>query len=147
MKTLVIIDMQPSFSAARDKKTIDGVIEEIKIAKNNSPVLVLEYVKHSPTDLRIKKELDSISNQVEFITKRNDDGSDDIICACDDLELPKNFRVCGVNIDACVWETVYGLMCCGHWVEVVKNACNTSSGALDPWHLYKDYAGDMLELV
>lgn len=56
MKTvLVIVDMQPKFSAANDEATIAGCAEQIKQAIDQSvPIVFLEYATFGETNHLLK---------------------------------------------------------------------------------------------
>lgn len=137
--TLVIVDMQPCFSSANDKRTLDAIEKEILRAKElRMPIVALEVDCFSPmqdernprTHERLLKHLVGYP-LYRMEEKRFDDGSWAVLHAadrlgCDDEEL-KVLRICGVNTDACVLATVIGLAkkLPATSIRVVKDACNT----------------------
>lgn len=132
-EALVIIDMQPYFSSALNEYTIRNCIAEIKRAKRaNIPIVVLEYEDPDGEDdlgetlPRLKKHLDSY-HATYYVKKYDDDGGLDVMRCLEenDLDTIPNFRVCGINLGACIWETVDTLVnVFNKQVEVVKRACN-----------------------
>lgn len=130
-KALVMIDMQEGFDASNKIAVQIECQKLIKYAiSKNMPVIVLEYAgqrwygrthdcltslyqNYSKYKL-LKKRDDSGAIQVHNYLKKNYKNLSDII-------------VCGVNIDACVLETVAGLSLRGYNVNVVKKACNTDN--------------------
>jgi len=135
--TLVIVDMQPCFSAANDPQTLDAIAAEILKAKERRmPIVTLEIDCFSPmqdernprTHKRLRKLLEGYSlHRME--EKRFNDGSWAVLYALDRFDVePRCFRVCGVNTDACILDTVLGLakkLPKGR-IFVVKDACNSS---------------------
>lgn len=125
--TLVIVDMQPDFEAARCEETIEAVIELIAQAYvDGMPIVVLEYDDYCRTDDRVMEALEGTDYHV--VGKDNDDGSDEIFQVVAAYLVPTRFKVCGVNYSACVAATVDGLIR-GHGIdpqniEVIEKACN-----------------------
>lgn len=124
---LVIVDMQPHFPAARDESTINGCLMQIGLWRERGwPIVVLEYEGCGPTDARIDAALAGYDN-FRRLTKPRDDGSAEVLKGCRSLDFaPDLFRICGVNINACVQSTVRGLMEKSPAVrlEIVTDACN-----------------------
>lgn len=137
-ETLLIVDMQPEFSAtADDKRTIRNIKREIINAKRRKDTIVLlEYVGCGQTF----REIIWYIGQYPYIKfrKYNDDGSN-VARMLRRKKLPHaHFRVCGVNTSYCVFETVNSL---AHknstkTIKLVLNACNCARGrrALLPQH-------------
>lgn len=127
MEVLIIIDMQPShFSAAKHTSTILNCQKEIKSAiQNNSYIFFIEYELCGPTDLSLTDLTYSYENKY-FITKYHDDGAPEIKNKIIELRI-KNplLKLCGVNTDACVKMTAYGLIDLGYSVNLIKKACHT----------------------
>ena len=134
--TLVVVDMQPDFPASNNPATLRAVEREVRKAiKHRLPVVVLEIPYFSPLDEDgLKPTHRSIMrlltgyDHYRVVQKRWSDGSSHVILTCEDSKYMKHrFRICGVNTDACVLETVLGLAkrlpkC---KIRVIKNACNT----------------------
>lgn len=128
MGTLIILDMQNSFSAANDTSTISHVVDAVNLARTKSEgIILVEYLNQGPTLYPIYKALAKYSNK-DIVKKRNDDGSREIVNS-----IMRNFfdyqqlKVCGVNSDACVNKTVTGLsqQLRNSKIKVLKKACNT----------------------
>ena len=134
-EALVIIDMQPYFDTAKDEGTLRNCVTEIRKAiKAEIPIIVVEYEDPDGNDFlgdtlpRLKRHLDKYI-RTYYVKKHQDDGGYEIMNCIEDegLGLIRKFKVCGVNICACVAETVFTLV--HEWdaeVEVIKKACNGS---------------------
>lgn len=126
--TLVVIDMQEAFYAARNPYTLHNVIREIKRArKNKCGIVVVRYENSGCLLYRISQALDNYHN-IDYVWKNTNDGGPEVY----DSIVSNYFNhdkivVCGVNTDACVCETVETL--CGYLpytqIEVVEDACNS----------------------
>ena len=132
-RTLVIIDMQPDFSASNDPKTIRHVLRQINIAKRHGwGIIIVEYKGHTPSHDCIT---DAVADYVRLTTTKKsiDNGCRVVLNAAAKHGYERSlFRVCGVNINACVRETVYSLAKKAV-VEVMKHACN---GTVPHWESY-----------
>lgn len=140
---LVVMDMQPGFPAAQDAITQWFVKQEITRAREEGrPILIVEYDPHE-----MGETFDSIKSMLEgydraaIISKAGDDGSIEILDKCAERGFSiASFRMCGVNSDACLLETIQALVetlpdC---RVTVVEDACNCLTGrSNDVW--YEDY--------
>ncbi len=137
--TLVVIDMQQGFPAARDAVLQQNVYQEICAAKASGCAIVfLEFVSVYPdygTTFRMLAELVNGYARSTVVTKSDDDGSKQVIEACHQGSYTmKKFRLVGVNIDMCVLATAKGLVAelpQGR-VVVVKEACNSMLSPA-PW--------------
>jgi nicotinamidase-related amidase len=129
-EALIIVDMQGYFATAKNPSTIKNVKSLIKeFKKKRLPIIVLEY-HYSFRNLGhtlpcITKMLDDYY-YARYVRKSDDDGGVEVI-EC----LNKNgwnigkFKVCGVNIGACVRDTVCTLVHDFNMkVDVVRRACN-----------------------
>lgn len=140
---LVVMDMQPGFPAAQDAITQWFVKQEILRAREEGrPIIIVEYDPHE-----MGHTFESIASLIEGydladkIAKSNDDGSAEILKCCNDMGFPiASFRMCGVNSDACLLESIQGLVdklpqC---RISVPQDACNCLTGKNnDVW--YEDY--------
>jgi nicotinamidase-related amidase len=136
---LVVVDMQPGYPAALDALTQWFVKQEIlRHREQNLPILLVEFDAHE-----MGETFDCIKSLIEgydrgrIISKRGDDGSAEILKACRQFGFsPDSFRICGVNSDACVLETVQGLVvkhptCL---ITIPQDACNCLTGkSNDVW--------------
>jgi hypothetical protein len=137
---LVINDMQPGFPASADPLTIYAIEEQIRLAMaKNLPILVVEYDAHEMghTIEQIMRPLKGYKRAV-VVSKSDDDGSAEIFEAVIDNGFwPENFILCGVNSDACIMDTVRGLVArvpsCR--ITLIQDACNSDNGKDCPvWH-------------
>ncbi len=140
---LVVMDMQPGFPAAQDAITQWFVKQEVTRAREEGrPIIIVEYDPHEMghTYESIKVLLEGYEN-TDTITKSTDDGSSEILKCCRDKGFSTlDFRMCGVNSDACLLESIQGLVeklpqC---RITVPQDACNCLTGKNnDVW--YEDY--------
>lgn len=112
-RTLVIVDMQPGFTASLHLATLLQVERRIVEAKSHGwAIVVLENESHlhGHTHEQLLKHLAGYKRYV-VVPKSDDDGSREVIDACVQAGFDLNFvEVCGVNTDACVKKTVEGLI-------------------------------------
>lgn len=140
---LVVMDMQPGFKAAQDAITQYFVKQEVTRAREEGrPIIIVEYDPHE-----MGHTYESITSliegydQADTITKSGDDGSAEILKCCSDKGFSTlSFRMCGVNSDACLLESIQGLAekLPGCRIAVPQDACNCLTGKNnDVW--YEDY--------
>ena len=140
MYTLVIIDMQPKFKAANNRRCVANCVREVTRAiQDGARIIVLEYGRRGNenghnTKYAIRKLVKSYSEGY-FLTKECDDGAYVIANSFNFDNL--HFRLCGVNLGACVSATAQGLR--GYFedatIEIVSDAVH------QPYAWQKDYAG------
>jgi hypothetical protein len=137
---LVVNDMQPGFAASADALTIYAIELQIRLAKaKNLPIIVVEYDAHEmgTTIPQIMRHLEGYARAV-VVGKSDDDGSAEIFEAVIDNGFwPENYILCGVNSDACLLETVRGLIARVPTCRIVlfQDACNAENGKDCPvWH-------------
>ncbi len=140
--TLIVVDMQPSFTAANKPSIIVGVTREILEAKRrNWGIIFLEY---KPTD-EMGRTHEGFSSLIRGyrhkarVTKNDDDGSLEVVKAIRRREFGKRtLRVCGVNVDCCVFDTVNGLLDRLEQVQiqVVKDACGSEWNKDFDWRTF-----------
>lgn len=112
---LLIIDMQDDFPAARSKEIVQACRREIwRARKLNASIITITYNDLdrdiTPCLPRIEHALTGYNNLVS-LSKLQDDGSSEIIESCNGNDLDVSlFRICGVNVDACVKATVTPLI-------------------------------------
>lgn len=137
MKALLIIDMQKSFEASCDPKTIEECKALIGQAKSNKePIILVEY-KGSGSTLRQLTKLLTQYPHKHIVKKRCDDGTKEVNDYIFKKRLKINeFKVCGVNSDCCVLETSTGLARLGYQINIVKKACNTDWNPEKAWGKY-----------
>jgi len=126
MYTLVVVDLQDSFCDNISFNRIkNNVLREIQIAKrNNNNILVLRYVGCGPISSFVRKAIVNYRYK-KTITKCTDDGSLYVNRFIEKNNIKTNkIRVVGVNISACVWDTVVGLREMGYDVVVPADCCD-----------------------
>ena len=137
--TLIVVDMQPDFEAAFNPNVVIAVTEQILLAKRNKwAIILLEYAGCYNSHQGYNDLLKGYPKKAR-ISKEDDDGSLEVSQAIRRRKFPfKNLRLCGVNTDACVWETVVGLLNRYEQsrVEVVKSACGWEGHRQYDWREY-----------
>jgi nicotinamidase-related amidase len=142
-QVLVVIDMQYGFDSAQDQKTVDQVLIAIDEAiQLELPIIILEINKE-----RNGATLDCIVDAVEFydnvhfVDKKKNNGAFEVERVLDKYEIPaKEYIVCGVNISACIKETVQCFVNIFHRnIIVLKSACNCHT-IEDGWREDKEEA-------
>jgi nicotinamidase-related amidase len=132
--SLILIDLQPIFSAAAKPSVQRACIREIKKAiKDRAPIVFVEFNGYEPT-LPLLTEVVKQANykKAYHVVKYGNDGGYEISQFLTKKHLPKmNMRVGGVNSNFCVKETVQGLKnyIPGANIHVVADACNCAYGS------------------
>lgn len=131
-RVLVVVDMQPGFRASCNEATLSAVEREIRSAvEAGDAIVILEYKKYPATHARLLELVDGVYERHAVVTKKDDDGSEELVDACLEHGFPGGkFRFCGVNTHACVMRTVLGLSnkLDDSRIDVVKAACNDENG-------------------
>lgn len=111
MYTLVVVDMQPAFRSSQNQATIDRCNELIQQAiKDEAPIVFLEFEGYEQTDSRLLAAVEGY-NHAHFKSKYENDGSFQVKETIELHQYPhETIRVCGVNTNYCVRETVLGLV-------------------------------------
>lgn len=129
----LLIDLQPHFEASMKNSVIEAAQEEIRRAiRYNYGVVFLEY-KLSTGDFKptwpiLKKMANGYPNQITVL-KTDDDGGHEVFAAAYKNKLNLNkVRVCGVNTDMCVHDTVRTLSTLSPASKILirKDGCNSS---------------------
>jgi nicotinamidase-related amidase len=127
--TLIVVDVQPRFSAA--KKVKKACIKEInKAIDNKAHIVFLEFVEYGDTYqelIDVLKEKQYKKFGIGF--KEEDDGSDQVKEIITKKRMIKSkFKVVGVNTGYCVLATVEGLAekYPKANIEVLSKACNSA---------------------
>lgn len=148
--TLVVVDMQPMFSASSDPATLRAVEAEVQRAvAGGFPVVILEYALCGNTYPSLLQFLDGYPKLVIKI-KHDDCGSREVTEACREHNWGMQvFRICGVNTDCCVHDTVEGLVFAvpGTIVEVVREACNSERPKDRAWGDYCSLPASAVRIV
>ena len=154
---LVLVDMQKKFPASTDPAVIQACANLItNHMRRQSPIIIAEFgdpkVILPPHSIHCGDTHRSLMDLLLFprrydklavVEKLCNDGSAVILRECTNRGFATSaFRVCGVNSDACVSETVYGLAVRRHksQIEVITEACNTEGKSYnwrkDCWEPY-----------
>jgi nicotinamidase-related amidase len=125
---LVIIDLQKSFydlEGAVFNEIRQPVIREINNAIENNSYIFLVTYRCSGRTSRFATNAMKRYNKKHYVTKENDDGSNEINRKINKLNINvDNIIVCGVNTSYCVFDTVYGLNHLNQYmIHVVADAC------------------------
>lgn len=134
--TLLIIDMQEGYSAAKDDTLIKNVLEEIKEAKRNDAAILFVAMDDGvgPFIGPIWDAAYDYQYYVE-VKKRDTDGSREVIAALKKYRfLNKNrIKVGGVYTDVCVADTVNNLAVKlpDADIEVLSHCCNSDIPAYE----------------
>ncbi len=129
---LIVVDMQLEFKASRDQQTQDAVANEIKKAIAHQEAII--FLQYADSKSATYQSLLALVEGYRFCTireKETDGGAAEVFEACmDEGYWPENFRICGVNADGCIFETVVGLRAKlrNSRIEVLRAACHTDSG-------------------
>jgi len=148
---LVVVDMQPDFSASKDRTTVSNISRQIARARSfNQPIILVEYGGFGETIPKIKQLLDDYGNMLYVLEKSSDDGSYEIeMCLIDAWIETEKFLVCGVNTEACVRATAEGLSkrFSDSKVMVLGSACNSDIGNLMAIKIIKKHQSKFANLV
>jgi nicotinamidase-related amidase len=104
------IDLQHGFKAADNPRIIKAAQEEVRRAiRFNYGIIFLQYWGFGPTFPEIKHIARNYDNKIT-VQKNDDDGGANVLDAAFEKGFNLNkFRVCGVNTDMCVYDTIYSL--------------------------------------
>ena len=124
---LLVIDMQEGFDSAKDPRTIKNCQQLIRQAIEDEIQIVLMEYENNGYILTQLTDLIKVYPKVTFLSKDEDDGGKIFDqCVSNKKWSFKNIQVCGVNIDACVKDTVRTLVYKHYNVQVVQKACNAT---------------------
>jgi nicotinamidase-related amidase len=140
--TLVVIDMQHDFRSTADL-VVWEVCRAIKSAKKNlSHIIVVGYRSCGPMLEPVKKAIGKYPH-VSFVNKRTDDGSKEVMAEVSRLKLSSRFRICGVNLDCCVIDTVNGLVKHSGDITLISRATQPNPG-VDKYRFLRVMKEDLL---
>lgn len=143
------IDLQPDFLASSKSSVIRAAQEEVKRAiRFKYGIVFLEYdlnygnyIKSSGTWDSIKDLAKGYPNQTTVL-KTDDDGGHEVLSAAEANKFNLNkVRVCGVNTDMCVHDTVSTLstLSPSSKIFIRKDGCNSSKkNDFGKFSLYKN---------
>jgi len=111
MYTLVVVDMQPQFRSSQNqttKKSVNNLLK--KAVKDKAAIIFLEFGGYDRTDSELMATVQGYKRAF-YRTKHENDGSDEVLETIQKQALPRRkLKVCGVNTNYCVRETVEGLI-------------------------------------
>lgn len=150
MEVTCIIDMQPYFKAANQKKLIKQCCKILTeaIASNNY-IFIIEYqlfdskIK-TDTHHMIMSAVESY-DKVYLLMKKRDSAGDLIIKYLKKIDPDNNHTIslCGVNLDACILSTAIELSESSDYkINIISKACNLSNKITpkeDILSLFKNY--------
>ena len=120
--------MQPYFQAATNKRVIANCKRELLLAmKKRAGIIFVQYYSCGETNKSLLK-LTAEYDRSYAVSKSADDGSAEIHDAIIDYRLSAlRLKICGVNTDCCVSETVRGLTARmpRATIEVISDACHS----------------------
>jgi len=134
----------------QNRKAVTKLVEAVNkqatwAMEHKVPIIVLEYDtedesgNQSRTDWRIRRNLQFYKRKW-YAMKDTDDGGEEVLEVMHGCEPRRGlvekhrlvnlagrkdeftFNICGVNLDACVYETANSLLCDGHAVRLVHEA-------------------------
>lgn len=126
--TLVVVDMQEEFETAFDPNVVIGVTKEIiNTMQKGGAIVFLEYLNCGSVH---EGFYDLVRNydKKSFVIKEDNDGSEELLREIEIRDFNDQWlRVCGVNSNCCVYETIDGILgkSCHTHVDIVKSACGT----------------------
>lgn len=130
---LIVVDMQTIFKASNRPEVRAECGNLVKQAVIDGMIIVfLEYIDNGRTKIPLRRIVRGY-DKAYFVEKEDNDGSNELAELFWGMDIPNNFKVCGVNTDMCVFETVQGM---ASWdrkpkIEVVCKACATHSYGSD----------------
>lgn len=125
---LCVIDMQPSFSTSQDPATMQACLDLIsKAIEDGAYIIVAQYTGYGKTDKRIT---DLVSNyrHAGYCWANQDNKAESIMRLLQrNNAQTTDYHVCGVNLEACVYSTVYHLKHAYRKKIVLReDACNSA---------------------
>jgi len=127
--TFIVIDMQDYFSTSFNSKNIEACKQELRDAVIcAAPIVLVEFIGCGRTASSIYDVVDSY-RKLHIVRKNTNSGGDKISKYLINNNLPTNqIRLCGVNTDYCVLESVSKLtkLLEKPKIDIVAAACNSS---------------------
>ena len=122
--TLIVIDVQYYFMAARSKSLQNNIIREIKkAAALSNPIVFVEYA--GETIWGVRYAVENYPHAYE-VAKMGVNGGREIHALLKHKGLCKTLRVCGVQTEACVFQTVSELFDIADYdITLVSSACGS----------------------
>lgn len=142
--TLVVVDMQAPFvESCHDPELVPNVLAQVRLAISRGWGIVILEVNPPLHGKTIGSVIDLLQGHYErfnVCSKEANDGSKQVLESCASFNYTDQFfRVVGVLIDSCVFDTVLGLTgrnkSCR--VRVVKEACSTYHNPACAWSEFK----------
>lgn len=146
MYTLVVVDMQPYFKAATGKRVRENCLREIiKAVEDNASIIFLEFEGYERTLPELMAPVQNAYGNYYVQLKGIDDGSLEVEETVRKHDLPKIFRVCGINTDCCVAATVRGLTARfpKSSIDVIADACDSDWNHMRGINTMADMGGNV----
>lgn len=128
--SLIVLDYQPHFKAARIKSNLYYCKLEIKKAiSNNVPIIFVEYIGAGNT-IKSLRDLTNSYTKVFTIIKHSDSGAKELAEVLNSINSSTKLVFCGVNTDLCVYDTIsdlnfYSESKSDFEIQVIAKACNS----------------------
>jgi hypothetical protein len=124
--TVAVIDMQDGYECARNQRTVDEVLNVLRVAiADGAGILLVHWRNFGNVRIEIRRLLRGYPH-VRKVFKTKEDGSQGISDACERHRFSRKYIVvCGIQTTVCVAGSVLGLsqrLPCAT-IEVVKSAC------------------------
>lgn len=135
---LCIIDMQP-VGFNNSNLIIENVLQLVRQAVVDKAFIVIAQFKRcGETHINIKNELHKYSYK-EYVWHNKNDKSKPIQEVLNSLSIfVRQMKICGVNTEYCVIETVHGLTKKFHIpIKVIEKACNGTDDRIIEYALHK----------
>jgi len=143
-KTLVCIDMQTRFYASDE--VLGPCLEEVDTATGSgNPVILVTF--HGPQDLHPQLLPYLRYEKVYLVDKEDVSGGLEVDQIVRNFDLPTSLRVCGIETNCCVKETILELLDFQgyHSIEVAAHACANSGRS--PWDRRRNHLKALDELA
>lgn len=132
--TLVVIDMQDYFTGSKTAKVRKGCARAIRQAMNDkAAILYVEYQGYGST-ISMLTNLSKNYKRVSTVKKASNGGEQEVRRLLLRKKFPKtHLKICGVNTDYCVLETVQGItgVLPKTKLHVIESACNSNGNHKD----------------
>lgn len=134
------VDLQPDFTASKKPSIIKAAQEEVRRAiRFNYGIVFLEYDGFGDTLPEVKRLASGYKNQITIL-KDDDDGGHDVVDGVFKNGLKLNqVRVCGVNTDMCVHDTIRTIVNLSPASKIIIRKDGCGSSAKNDFTKFKNY--------
>lgn len=124
--SLIVIDMQYEFDAAKNRRTVRNCSREIQRAMNDDvPIVFVEFIGYGKTKKSLLSKLSSYK-KFGIVKKCECGGGFEISNFLKKKKFPfQKLKICGIQTNICVRQTVEQLLdiCPQSKIEIVGDAC------------------------